>query len=167
MLYMFGPDRFERAAAARGRYGLYFVRGVSVLMVIGQLIMDATRSSWKTASGWGVFCSGWRYERRDPCLIPFIQAGPPPVSAQRWWFTLLLVALIVWWVRRLDLDERRIWAFFTAMVMGCSLVVGFVWMSEHPDRFQVPGWWIALWILWPFSLVVYSVTARPSHPFLR
>jgi hypothetical protein len=46
------------------------------------------------------------------------------------------------------------------------LVVGLLWMGEHPHRFPVPTWWIALWILRPVSLLVYSMTASRSHSFL-
>ncbi|MFN7752041.1 MAG: hypothetical protein ACK5TE_07215 [Pseudomonadota bacterium] len=165
MRYVFRPDRFQRARMARERYGLYFVRSMSVLMLIGQLVMDATRSSWKTPAAWGIFCSGWRYERRPPCLIPFIQGGPPLLSVQRWWVTLLLAALIVWWVRRVDVERRRVWSFFWVIVIAWTHVIGFVFLTDRPELFQLPMWWIALWILWPISLLVYSLTGRPRHPF--
>jgi Sec-independent protein secretion pathway component TatC len=64
-----------------------------------------------------------------------------------------------------DVERRRVWSFFWVIVIAWTHVIGFVFLTDRPELFQLPMWWIALWILWPISLLVYSLTGRPRHPF--
>jgi hypothetical protein len=113
-------------------------------IVLGALVLDLTRGSWDMHLGPRIAGTG-------RAMAPLLFMVPP------WWITIPLALGSAWLIRRMHVSSQRLACGFIALAFFVpGYVVSAIYVSEYPDKFSLPSWWLGLWALWIAALLLYA-----------